>query len=75
MAINEHDLLLQIESCRIEMISRAMKTSFSNAEVLDLSVKLDHLLNKYEAMKSKTKKAAPLSFDCRSNLFQFLKFR
>jgi hypothetical protein len=53
MSMTKHDLLLQIENCRIEMISKAMKTSFASDEVLALSEKLDQLLNLYEAKKLK----------------------
>ncbi|MGG1480998.1 aspartyl-phosphate phosphatase Spo0E family protein [Bacillus smithii] len=53
MSTTEHDLLLQIENCRVEMISQAMKTSFENDEVLALSVKLDQLLNLYESQSPK----------------------
>jgi hypothetical protein len=40
-------LLKDIEKCRKEMIELAAKTSLSNQRVVDISTRLDHLLNKY----------------------------
>lgn len=40
-------LLKDIENCRKEMIDLAAKTSLSNQRVVDISTRLDHLLNKY----------------------------
>lgn len=50
------------------MISQAMKTSFANDKVLALSVKLDQLLNLYEATKSKVKTATSFAEGCCPNL-------
>jgi hypothetical protein len=44
---NQPDLLVEIEVCREKMIQIANTTSYSNKRVVDLSVKLDGLLNKY----------------------------
>lgn len=41
----------EIESCRYEMISLAVKTSLSNIDVVELSKKLDYLLNEYQQIK------------------------
>lgn len=46
-------LLKDIENCRIEMVDLAAKTSLSNQRVVDISTKLDHLLNKYYHVSSK----------------------
>jgi len=40
-------LLKDIEQCRKEMVELATKTSLSNQRVVDISTKLDRLLNKY----------------------------
>ncbi|CAM4091516.1 Spo0E family sporulation regulatory protein-aspartic acid phosphatase [Mesobacillus thioparans] len=46
-------LLKDIENCRKEMVELASKTSLSNQRVVDISTKLDHLLNKYYHLSSK----------------------
>lgn len=46
-------LLKDIENCRKEMVELAAKTSLSNQRVVDISTKLDHLLNKYYHLSSK----------------------
>ncbi|MEW8986379.1 aspartyl-phosphate phosphatase Spo0E family protein [Mesobacillus jeotgali] len=46
-------LLKDIENCRKEMVELAAKTSLSNQRVVDISTKLDHLLNKYYHLTSK----------------------
>ncbi|MGV2942314.1 aspartyl-phosphate phosphatase Spo0E family protein [Mesobacillus sp. LC4] len=46
-------LLKDIENCRKEMVELASKTSLSNQGVVDMSIKLDHLLNKYDHLTSK----------------------
>jgi hypothetical protein len=46
-------LLKDIEICRKEMVELAAKTSLSNQRVVDISAKLDHLLNKYYHLTSK----------------------
>ncbi|MDQ0415766.1 MULTISPECIES: aspartyl-phosphate phosphatase Spo0E family protein [Mesobacillus] len=46
-------LLKDIENCRNEMVDLAAKTSLSNQRVVDISTKLDHLLNKYYHVSSK----------------------
>jgi hypothetical protein len=45
-------LLKDIEKCRIEMVELAAKTSLSNQRVVDISTKLDMLLNKYYHLSS-----------------------
>lgn len=47
----------EIENCRYEMISLAMKTSLSDIGVVELSKKLDHLLNEYQTNQIKWKQA------------------
>ena len=46
-------LLKDIETCRKEMVEVAAKTSLSNQRVVDISTKLDHLLNKYYHLSTK----------------------
>ncbi|OLN21384.1 hypothetical protein BTO30_15245 [Domibacillus antri] len=41
----------EIENCRYEMISLAMKTSLSDIKVIEISKKLDELLNEYDDSK------------------------
>jgi hypothetical protein len=45
-------LLKDIEKCRKEMVELAARTSLSNQRVVDISIKLDHLLNKYYHLSS-----------------------
>lgn len=40
-------LLKDIEKCRKEMVELAARTSLSNQRVVDISIRLDRLLNKY----------------------------
>lgn len=49
MAVAE--LLEEIEDCRNHMVSLAMKTSFSDKKVVEISVRLDQLLNQFEQSK------------------------
>lgn len=44
----EKKLLKDIEDHREEMVYLANLTSFSHPKVIDISIKLDELLNKYE---------------------------
>jgi len=44
----EKKLLKDIEEHRREMVYLAKHTSFSHPRVIDISIKLDKLLNKYE---------------------------
>lgn len=45
----EQKLLKDIEEHREKMIYLATRTSFSHPKVIDLSAKLDELLNKYDS--------------------------
>ncbi|HZG72996.1 MAG TPA: aspartyl-phosphate phosphatase Spo0E family protein [Chondromyces sp.] len=51
MAHHTYELLNEIENCRNEMVSLAMETSFSNRKVVEISMRLDQLLNEYEVSK------------------------
>ncbi|OZI11281.1 hypothetical protein CEW92_12470 [Bacillaceae bacterium SAS-127] len=51
MILLDKDILTEIEHWRNEMILLAMETSFSNTKVLEISTKLDQLLNEYELNK------------------------
>ncbi|MBU8880186.1 aspartyl-phosphate phosphatase Spo0E family protein [Bacillus sp. FJAT-29790] len=51
----ECNLLRNIEICRKEMIDLAAHTSLSNRQVVDMSTKLDGLLNTYINLTSKNK--------------------
>ncbi|WP_203364657.1 aspartyl-phosphate phosphatase Spo0E family protein [Bacillus sp. REN10] len=51
MVLLDKDILTEIEDYRNEMIILAMETSFSNKKVLEISTKLDELLNEYELTK------------------------
>ncbi|MDZ5474159.1 aspartyl-phosphate phosphatase Spo0E family protein [Bacillus sp. 31A1R] len=44
------DLLEDIESCRREMVHLASHSSLSNQKVVEISTKLDQLLNKYYSL-------------------------
>ncbi|UII56118.1 aspartyl-phosphate phosphatase Spo0E family protein [Cytobacillus spongiae] len=44
------DLLKNIEDCRREMVDLAEAYSLSNTQVVEVSTRLDHLLNKYHGM-------------------------
>jgi ribosomal protein L30/L7E len=46
--MNKQALLKDIEAYRIQMVSQASHTSLNNEKVVELSKKLDNLLNKYE---------------------------
>ena len=46
--MSDRKLLEDIEEHREMMIYLANSTSFSHPKVIDISTKLDHLLNKYE---------------------------
>ncbi|HWJ79024.1 MAG TPA: aspartyl-phosphate phosphatase Spo0E family protein [Niallia sp.] len=51
--MSERKLLDDIEEYREMMIYLANSTSFSHPRVIDISTKLDHLLNNYEKITSK----------------------
>ncbi|WP_442597557.1 Spo0E family sporulation regulatory protein-aspartic acid phosphatase [Neobacillus sp. D3-1R] len=53
MEIQPNKLLVDIERCREEMIDLAINSSFSNKRVVDLSTKLDVLLNRYYMLTEK----------------------
>jgi Spo0E like sporulation regulatory protein len=42
-----------IESCREEMVQLALKTSLSDQRVIEVSKRLDHLLNLYSNVSTK----------------------
>ncbi|MGG3912341.1 Spo0E family sporulation regulatory protein-aspartic acid phosphatase [Rossellomorea vietnamensis] len=46
-----NDLLFQIEDCRRQMVELALKSSFADEQVVDLSTRLDDLLNQYQVVK------------------------
>lgn len=46
--MNKQTLLKDIEAYRIKMVSQASHSSLSNEKVVELSEKLDNLLNKYD---------------------------
>ncbi|WP_064091705.1 aspartyl-phosphate phosphatase Spo0E family protein [Rossellomorea aquimaris] len=46
-----NDLLLQIEDCRRQMVELALRSSFADDQVVDLSTRLDDLLNQYQVVK------------------------
>lgn len=46
--MNKQTLLKDIEAYRIQMVSQASHSSLSNEKVIELSKKLDNLLNKYD---------------------------
>ncbi|WP_230980978.1 aspartyl-phosphate phosphatase Spo0E family protein [Rossellomorea arthrocnemi] len=46
-----NDLLFQIEDCRRQMVELASESSFANEQVVDLSTRLDDLLNQYQVVK------------------------
>lgn len=48
-------LLIEIENYRKNMIQQAAQSSLSNRKVIELSTKLDKLLNQYYKMKDQTK--------------------
>lgn len=45
----DDSLLLEIEKCRQKMIMSSKKNTFTSEEVIKISQKLDHLLNKLQA--------------------------
>lgn len=45
----DDSLLLEIEKCRQRMIMSSEKNTFTSEEVIEISQKLDHLLNKHQA--------------------------
>jgi stage 0 sporulation regulatory protein len=47
MGLHLNTLLKDIERCRREMVQLASDTSLSNDQVVEVSTKLDKLLNKY----------------------------
>jgi hypothetical protein len=50
----QSDLLLErIEICRRKMVELAVTTSFTNYQVVELSVELDMLLNDYNLLMNK----------------------
>ncbi|PLR80088.1 hypothetical protein CVD25_21580 [Bacillus canaveralius] len=48
-----HTLLRDIEFCRKEMVELAAHSSLSNRKVLEVSTKLDRLLNRYYILTAK----------------------
>ena len=52
MGAQFHGLIDEIEICRKEMVRLAAETSFANQEVIETSMKLDTLLNKYHYLLS-----------------------
>ncbi|MFD2442545.1 Spo0E family sporulation regulatory protein-aspartic acid phosphatase [Bacillus sp. CGMCC 1.16607] len=48
-------LLVDIERCRGEMVELANALTYSNKKVVDVSTKLDKLLNKYHTLNGKNK--------------------
>ncbi|MFC7787150.1 MAG: Spo0E family sporulation regulatory protein-aspartic acid phosphatase [Bacillota bacterium] len=46
-----NELLFQIEDCRRQMVELALKSSFADEQVVDLSTRLDDLLNQYQVVK------------------------
>lgn len=59
MEIFPDQLLVEIEQCRREMISLASHSSFSNKKVVEISTKLDRLLNKYYDISESQKAVTP----------------
>jgi hypothetical protein len=59
MEIIPDQLLVEIEQCRKEMIHLASRSSYSNNKVVEISTKLDGLLNKYYDI-SESQKAVTL---------------
>jgi hypothetical protein len=53
MEIQPKQLLLDIENVRKNMIEHAKHSSFTNKSVVDLSIQLDRLLNKYDQITAK----------------------
>ncbi|GLI84129.1 hypothetical protein ANABIO32_18290 [Rossellomorea marisflavi] len=51
MRVRVRDLLFEIEDCRRQMVEMALKSSFADEQVVDLSVRLDDLLNQYQGCK------------------------
>jgi hypothetical protein len=49
--MNLNILLKEIERCRAEMIQLALHKSLSDEKVIEVSKKLDNLLNQYDKMK------------------------
>ncbi|WP_077247476.1 aspartyl-phosphate phosphatase Spo0E family protein [Pseudobacillus wudalianchiensis] len=45
------ELLEEIEVCRHNMVMLAMETSFSDKKVVEISTRLDQLLNQFEELK------------------------
>lgn len=51
--MNTNQLLKNIEEYRAMMIVLANTTSLSHPKVVDISTKLDNLLNKYDTLRTK----------------------
>lgn len=47
-------LINEIEMCREEMSRAARKNSLTSKEVLQMSIRLDELMNEYENLKQRT---------------------
>jgi hypothetical protein len=47
----EQSLLHEIEQCRLLMVNLAAQTSLSSHHVIEISTKLDNLLNEYDKCK------------------------
>lgn len=52
MDIQLFKLNKDIENCREEMVRMASETSFANSLVIETSMRLDSLLNKYHLLKN-----------------------
>lgn len=53
MSVQLNKLLANIEECREKMIKLAKTSSYSNQTVVEVSTKLDTLLNHYQQMTEK----------------------
>ncbi|RLQ93249.1 aspartyl-phosphate phosphatase Spo0E family protein [Falsibacillus albus] len=53
MEVNITELLKEIEENRKKMVQLALKSSFADDQVVQISWKLDSLLNRYEEMAQK----------------------
>jgi len=51
-------LINEIEMCREEMSRAARKNSLTSKEVLQMSIRLDKLMNEYENLKQKEQQPA-----------------
>lgn len=56
MELQMNTLLKDIERCRKEMVQLATRVSLSDDQVIEISAKLDHLLNIYNRVVSNKNK-------------------